>query len=111
MPLVSTLKACLRERTLLLLLDNFAHVVAAAPIVADLLMPSPRLKVLVTSRAPLHLRGEYELDVSPAGSADAGCSNRPGALLRPKPVHARWHGGYAVRRASSRQLVKMPLNH
>jgi DNA-binding CsgD family transcriptional regulator len=55
----------MRDRTLLVLLDNFEHIMGAAPIVADLLADSPRLQVLVTTRAPLHLRGEYELDVPP----------------------------------------------
>jgi predicted ATPase len=64
-PLVRTLQAYLSDRRLLLVLDNFEHVVAAASTVADLLIVSPRLQVLVTSRAPLHLRGEHQLDVSP----------------------------------------------
>src|SRR5919205_440256 len=55
---------------LLLLLDNFEHVVAAAPVVAQLLAASPELKVLVTSRAPLHIRGEREMTVPPLALPD-----------------------------------------
>jgi DNA-binding SARP family transcriptional activator len=64
-PLVESLKAHLKEKQLLLLLDNFEHVVDAAPIIAELLAAAPRLKVLVTSRALLHLRGEKVLPVPP----------------------------------------------
>ena len=50
----------LRERRLLLVLDNFEHLLGAAPEVTDLLASCPLLKVLATSRAPLRLRGEQE---------------------------------------------------
>jgi predicted ATPase/class 3 adenylate cyclase len=59
------LKDHLRPKQLLLVLDNFEHVQAAAPFVAELLETAPRLKVLVTSRAPLHLRAEREFPVPP----------------------------------------------
>ena len=55
----------LRHRRLLLVLDNFEQVTAAAPLVADLLAGCPRLAVLATSRGPLHLRGEAEVPVPP----------------------------------------------
>ncbi|MGC2245673.1 MAG: protein kinase, partial [Terriglobales bacterium] len=50
---------------MLLLLDNFEHLVAAAPGVAQLLTTGPKLKVLVTSQAPLHVYGEHEFPVPP----------------------------------------------
>jgi predicted ATPase/DNA-binding XRE family transcriptional regulator len=53
----------LREREMLLVLDNFEHLLPAAPVVADLLMAGPNVKVLTTSRAPLRLRGEREYPV------------------------------------------------
>ena len=59
------LHAYLRGKRLLLVLDNFEHLLAAAPEVADLLAADPELKVLVTSRTPLHLRGEQEFPVPP----------------------------------------------
>jgi predicted ATPase/tRNA A-37 threonylcarbamoyl transferase component Bud32 len=49
----------------LLLLDNFEHLLAAAPLVAQLLTIGPKLKVVVTSQAPLHVYGEYEFPVPP----------------------------------------------
>jgi predicted ATPase/DNA-binding XRE family transcriptional regulator len=50
----------LRERELLLVLDNFEHLLSAAPVVAELLAAAPRVRVLATSRAPLRVRGERE---------------------------------------------------
>jgi len=55
----------LGEHSLLLLLDNFEQVLAAAPRLADLLAACPNLHLLVTSRAPLRLHGEREFAVSP----------------------------------------------
>lgn len=49
----------------LLILDNFEHVMEAAPFIASLLAATPQLKILVTSQSPLHLRGEYEFPLSP----------------------------------------------
>jgi predicted ATPase/class 3 adenylate cyclase len=60
-----TLRAYLQPRRLLLVLDNFEHVVDASPLVADLLSHCPGLQVLATSRAPLHLSGEHELPIPP----------------------------------------------
>jgi predicted ATPase/class 3 adenylate cyclase len=67
------LAAFLRGRELLLLLDNFEHLLDAAPEVGTLLAGSGGLRVLVTSRAPLHLSGEreYRLDPLPANEAAA----------------------------------------
>ncbi len=59
------LKAFLRDRHLLLVLDNFEHVLSAASHLTDLLLACPHLKVLVTSRAVLRVQGEYEFAVPP----------------------------------------------
>jgi len=69
-PLVESVKDRLRDAELLLLLDNFEHLLAAAPLVADLLATCPRLKILITSRAVLHLRGEKEFAVPPLALPD-----------------------------------------
>src|SRR5579864_6664741 len=51
---------CILDRQMLLVLDNFEHVVGAAPQMAELLTECPRLKLLITSRAPLRVRWEHE---------------------------------------------------
>jgi predicted ATPase/serine/threonine protein kinase len=55
---------------MLLVLDNFEQLVRAAPIVAELLAAGPNLKILVTSRAALHVYGEHEFPVPPLGLPD-----------------------------------------
>jgi predicted ATPase/DNA-binding XRE family transcriptional regulator len=55
----------LREKRILLVLDNFEHVLEAAPEVVALVEACPHLVVLVTSRAPLRVRGEQEYPVPP----------------------------------------------
>jgi predicted ATPase/transcriptional regulator with XRE-family HTH domain len=69
-PLVTQLKQFLGDKRLLLLLDNFEHLLDAAPLVAELLAGATRLKVLATSRERLHLRGEKEVAVPPLALPD-----------------------------------------
>jgi predicted ATPase/class 3 adenylate cyclase len=59
------------DKRLLLLFDNFEHVVAAAPEIAQLLQRCPRIVVLVTSRESLRLEGEWEYVVDPLREAEA----------------------------------------
>jgi predicted ATPase/DNA-binding SARP family transcriptional activator len=61
------LKGTLRNRSLLLLLDNFEHVRRAAYQIADLVRACSGLKVLVTSREHLHIKDEQEIEISPLG--------------------------------------------
>jgi non-specific serine/threonine protein kinase len=68
--LITTLQNFLRDKQILLLLDNFEQIIAAAPVVVKLLATSPWLKVLVTSRAALHVRGEREFPVLPLSLPD-----------------------------------------
>ena len=63
--LVEALKKYLRNKQMLLILDNFEHVTPAAPLVSSLLMAAPNVVLLVTSRAALHLSGEHEFQVPP----------------------------------------------
>ena len=63
--LLASLIDTFRDRRMLLVLDNFEQVVEAAPVVAELLAGAPYLKLLVTSRASLRLRGEQAYDVPP----------------------------------------------
>jgi non-specific serine/threonine protein kinase len=63
--LLAAIQAALRSQRLLLVLDNFEHVVDAAPMLAELLSQCADLKLLVTSRAPLHMSGEYRFPLAP----------------------------------------------
>jgi hypothetical protein len=63
--LLNLLKASLHWKRVLLLLDNFEQVLGAAIYVPELLAACPLLKVIVTSRAALHIQGEQEFDVPP----------------------------------------------
>src|SRR6266566_1307186 len=69
-PPLEQLKATLREQHLLLVLDNFEQVVVAAPSLLDLLSGCPHLKLLVTSRAVLHVRGEHAFALLPLALPD-----------------------------------------
>jgi predicted ATPase/transcriptional regulator with XRE-family HTH domain len=82
---LDTVAAYCSVRQLLVLLDNFEHLLAAAPEVAELLARCTELQALVTSRAPLRLRMEHELEVPPlrlptAAQARAGDPAALGAV-------------------------------
>jgi predicted ATPase len=68
--LADHLRACVHSPTLLLL-DNFEHILPAAPLIPKLLDACSALKVLVTSRAVLHVYGEHEYPVLPLPVPDA----------------------------------------
>jgi predicted ATPase/DNA-binding CsgD family transcriptional regulator len=64
-PLLERLCRHLGTVRALLLLDNFEHVIAAAPAVAEILRATAGLTIMVTSRSPLHVTGEQEFTVPP----------------------------------------------
>jgi len=70
-PIGETLGEAVRDREMLLVLDNFEHLTSAAPVVATLLSTAPRLRILVTSRARLNVRGEEEFAVPPLRIPDS----------------------------------------
>jgi predicted ATPase/DNA-binding SARP family transcriptional activator len=70
-PLAEGVIEHLRERRLLLVLDNFEQLLPAAPFVGELLAAAPRLWILATSRAPLRLAAEREYPVPPFETPDA----------------------------------------
>ncbi|HEU0237264.1 MAG TPA: AAA family ATPase, partial [Candidatus Limnocylindrales bacterium] len=73
----------LRDRRLLLVLDNLEQVVAAGPAIARLLRDAPGLRIVATSRIPLRISGEQEFAVPPLGVPPAGAAvNDAGAALR-----------------------------
>ncbi|MFL5732413.1 MAG: tetratricopeptide repeat protein [Chloroflexia bacterium] len=65
LPLLESLKAHLRGKQMLLLLDNFEQVSAAAPSIAELLEATSGLKILITSRRVLRIYGEHSFQVPP----------------------------------------------
>ncbi len=96
-PEADLLQAYLQDKHLLLLLDNFEQVLPAAPRLADLLSGSPQLKILVTSRAVLHIRGEHEFPVPPLALPDL--THLPGSesLLQYAAVALFLHCAQAAR--------------
>ncbi len=65
LPLLERIVAALGTKQVLLVLDNFEHLLAAASDVGRLVQMAPALTLLVTSRAPLRLRGEQEYPLAP----------------------------------------------
>ncbi|MFB6392322.1 tetratricopeptide repeat protein [Polymorphospora lycopeni] len=98
---VAELVGVLGKRRLLLLLDNFEHVLSAASAVAAVLARCPNLKVLVTSRVALHIRGEHEYRLDPLPVPDADPPRDAALLARSAAVRLfAWHA--AARRSDWR---------
>ncbi len=74
-PLLDDLKNQLRDKRMLLLLDNFEQVISGAPRVAELLRDSRQLRVLVTSREALRVSGEHVFPIPPLGLPAAGLAH------------------------------------
>ncbi len=79
-PMLDLLKQHLAPMELLLVLDNFEQIMPAASVVTELLLAAPRLKVLVTSQAVLHVAGEQEFPVAPLALPDPRHLPELGAL-------------------------------
>jgi hypothetical protein len=101
-PLADALGAYLGGGRTLLLLDNFEHLLDAAPRVAALLAACPGLTVLVTSRAPLHLRWEHEFAVPPLAVPDLARLPDAAALGRTPAVAL-----FVYRAAAARQDFRL----
>jgi predicted ATPase/DNA-binding CsgD family transcriptional regulator len=95
-PVQDSLLAALRQAETLLVLDNFEHVVAAAPLVSSMMTLCPRLKVLVTSRVLLRVAGEYALPVPPLAVPDPGARTPSDDLMRSAAVQLFAQRGQAV---------------
>lgn len=63
--LLTRLLQTIGDRSILLIIDNFEHVISDAMVVSELLSQCPNSKALVTSRMPLHIQGEQEFTVPP----------------------------------------------
>ncbi len=91
------LAAFLAPRQMLLIFDNFEHLLPAAPLLSRLLAAAPALQILVTSRARLHLYGEHEFVVPPLPlpeAGDAALAESPAVQLfcqRAQAAHAGFH--------------------
>ena len=68
--LFDSLKSYLSSKQMLLILDNFEQVIAASPLIADLVQSCPALKLLATSRTPLHIRAERKFPLPPFSPPD-----------------------------------------
>jgi predicted ATPase/class 3 adenylate cyclase len=84
-PVLDTLRDQVRDREMLLVLDNFEQVVEGARVVGDLLDAAPRMRILVTSREPLHVAGEQELPVPPLALPETE-GDGPDVLTRSEAV-------------------------
>jgi len=78
--LPDAIRSVARDRTMLLVLDNFEQVLEAARAIAQILAAAPHVKVLVTSRSPLHIHGEHEYAVPPLTLPPLDLPLTPGAL-------------------------------
>src|SRR5262245_28522591 len=92
-------RAACGGQPLLLVLDNFEQILEATDLVAELLKSIPTLRVIVTSRAPLHVRGEREFAVGPLaweadGTSPADIARSPAVRLfveRVRDVQPEFH--------------------
>lgn len=84
-PLLEAVRGLASTRRILLVVDNFEHLLEAAPIVSDVVQCGPGIQVLITSRAALRLRGEHEYPVLPLPTPQPG-AKIPWHQLSPWPV-------------------------
>ena len=98
----------LRDRELLLVLDNFERLIAAAPLVTDLVAACPRLRVLATSRERLHVTAETEYAV-PSLVEDDGIQLFLARARAARPVPEASPGEIEEMRAICRRLDGLPL--
>jgi predicted ATPase/class 3 adenylate cyclase len=80
MPIELALHENLSRRNLLLVIDNFEQVVESAPAIGKLMAAAPRIKVLISSREVLHLRGEHDYPVPPLGLPESRRKQSPAVL-------------------------------
>lgn len=85
-PIQETIEDFLARREMLLILDNFEHLIEAAPFVPELLQAAPDIKIMVTSRTPLRVRGEQEYAVPPMTLPNPERVEPLGTLIRYEAV-------------------------
>jgi predicted ATPase/DNA-binding CsgD family transcriptional regulator len=95
LPLRDALLASLADANLLLVLDNFEHLLSAADLVTDIVLAAPSVKVLITSRTLLRVSGEQAFPVPPLALPAPGDAVSPAAVMESPAVRV-----FAMRAAS-----------
>ena len=105
-PASEALLPFLADRSMVLVLDNLEHLLAAAETVGDIVRTSPASRVLVTSRAALHIAGEHEVPLRPLGDGALGLF-----VERARSVRPDWEAGpdEAVVREICELVDELPL--
>ena len=85
-PILEVMKDYLREKQLLLVIDNFEQVLSAAPLLSEILKNTTDLKILVTSRARLNLSKDYEFVVPPLAVPESSAQVSPSELSENESV-------------------------
>lgn len=112
-PLLEALAHALRERRVLLVLDNFEHLLGAAGTLVDVLSACPGVKILATSRARLRISGEHQFVVPPLALPDLTALPAPDALLDVSAVRLfvertrALHPGFSLSPASARAVAEL----
>jgi len=113
-PGLAQLSGALRQRRLLLILDNFEHILEPAAVqAADLLKTCPNLKILATSRAPLRLYAEHEYWLPPLSIPPRGEALPPGRLMEYESVQLfvararQHHTGFAVNPRNAQAVAEI----
>jgi len=94
---LDVLKAHLRDKHCLLVLDNFEQVISAAPQLPELLRACPGMKLLVTSREVLHLRAEHQFSVPPLALPERKRLQDEQALTHVAAVELFLHRAQAIK--------------
>jgi non-specific serine/threonine protein kinase len=120
-PLLDRLRSHLGRARVLLLLDNFEHLIVSAPVIVQILQATVELRIVVTSRAPLHVTGEQEFEVLPLQVPDVQCTTLASVAgcesvrLFTDRAHAAWPGfvldeeNAALIAGITRRLESVPL--
>lgn len=108
-PLAETLKAHLRDKHMLLLLDNVEQILPATVFAAELLAASPRLKIVATSREVMRLRGEHEFVVPPLDLPSPALPQSLDSLRQVGAVELFVYYAQAARREFALTAVNAPL--
>lgn len=93
----ATLIHYLQNRQLLLVFDNFEHLLPAASIIGDLLSYVPKLKVLTTSREVLHLYGEFEFPIEPFALGELTDTNSLSTIVQNAAIELFTQRGQAIK--------------